>query len=298
MNIFGTNGSIRNAISKAWIHVENIWNGASSWFSDNVVTPVYNFFIALFGDDKNSISGKAEGAWEVIKTAWTDANKWFLYYVIQPIQGLFNTLFGDGAGSIRSIIQTGWNNVVSFFTGIAHDILWAIDVNILQPIRDTLGIEIPHLVDDYMRGIDNAVSSHTFYFTIRPYIDTQGLDQYYYSSSGMPYVSGGQHGYGAFAAGGFPDKGQLFVARESGPELVGSIGDRTAVANNAQIVEGIEAGVTNALVKVLMTQNNSSNQREIVIPIYIDKHEIARATWDGQVDMARRGEISVETLFR
>ena len=49
-----------------------------------------------------------------------------------------------------------------------------------------------------------------------------------------------------YASGGFPDTGQMFIARESGPELVGSIGRRTAVANNEQIVEGITAGVAEA----------------------------------------------------
>ena len=42
-----------------------------------------------------------------------------------------------------------------------------------------------------------------------------------------------------YADGGFVDQGQLFIAREAGAELVGSIGNRTAVANNDQIVEGI-----------------------------------------------------------
>lgn len=48
------------------------------------------------------------------------------------------------------------------------------------------------------------------------------------------------------AEGGFVDEGQLFIARESGAEMVGAIGRRTAVANNDQIVEGISAGVANA----------------------------------------------------
>ena len=47
-----------------------------------------------------------------------------------------------------------------------------------------------------------------------------------------------------FEDGGFPDEGQLFIAREAGAEMVGSIGRRTAVANNDQIVEGISAGVS------------------------------------------------------
>lgn len=50
----------------------------------------------------------------------------------------------------------------------------------------------------------------------------------------------------AYATGGFPDEGQLFIARERGAEMVGSIGSRTAVANNDQIVKGIASGVASA----------------------------------------------------
>lgn len=47
-----------------------------------------------------------------------------------------------------------------------------------------------------------------------------------------------------FEDGGFPNEGQLFIAREAGAEMVGAMGRRTAIANNDQIVEGISAGVS------------------------------------------------------
>ena len=56
------------------------------------------------------------------------------------------------------------------------------------------------------------------------------------------------------AGGGFPDTGQMFIAREAGPELVGRIGRRTAVANNDQIVQGIASAVRSAMSGV----NNSN----------------------------------------
>ena len=43
-----------------------------------------------------------------------------------------------------------------------------------------------------------------------------------------------------YATGGFPASGQLFMARENGiPEMVGKIGNRTAVANNEQITDAV-----------------------------------------------------------
>lgn len=50
-----------------------------------------------------------------------------------------------------------------------------------------------------------------------------------------------------YADGGFPTEGEMFVAREAGPEMVGSIGGRTAVANNDQIVESVSRGVYKAV---------------------------------------------------
>ena len=50
----------------------------------------------------------------------------------------------------------------------------------------------------------------------------------------------------AYATGGFPEQGQMFIAREAGAEMVGNIGRRTAVANNDQIVSGIAGGVAEA----------------------------------------------------
>ncbi len=54
-------------------------------------------------------------------------------------------------------------------------------------------------------------------------------------------------GFYTYAKGGFPDKGEMFVAREAGPELVGKIGNKSTVANNEQIVSSIARGVSNAV---------------------------------------------------
>ena len=50
-----------------------------------------------------------------------------------------------------------------------------------------------------------------------------------------------------YAAGGFPDVGEMFIARESGPEMVGKIGNKTAVANNDQITTAIYNAVKSAM---------------------------------------------------
>ena len=67
----------------------------------------------------------------------------------------------------------------------------------------------------------------------------------------IPQITLGRVSMPTFALGGFPDHGEMFIAREQGPELVGRIGNRTAVANNDQIVSGIATaneGVINAII--------------------------------------------------
>lgn len=64
-----------------------------------------------------------------------------------------------------------------------------------------------------------------------------------------------------YAQGGFPDVGEMFIAREAGPELVGTIGNRTAVANNDQIVDSVSKGVYKAVVQA-MSQSGGSQTVE------------------------------------
>lgn len=72
----------------------------------------------------------------------------------------------------------------------------------------------------------------------------------------------------AYAAGGFPDVGQMFIAREAGAELVGNIGNRSAVVNNDQIVEAVSDGVYRAVVSA-MSESQGNNQ-----DIYIDGRKV------------------------
>ena len=64
-----------------------------------------------------------------------------------------------------------------------------------------------------------------------------------------------------FASGGYPSAGELFMAGESGPEFVGSIGGRTAVANNDQIEAGIEAAVYRAFSDSPLLRSIEQNTR-------------------------------------
>lgn len=72
-----------------------------------------------------------------------------------------------------------------------------------------------------------------------------------------------------YATGGFPDQGQYFIARENGPELVGSIGRKSAVVNNGQIIEGVAEGVK-AGVSEAMAGNNGNRP----VAVYIGNKKV------------------------
>lgn len=70
----------------------------------------------------------------------------------------------------------------------------------------------------------------------------------------------------AYAGGGSVNEGQYFLAREAGPEFVGTIGGHTAVMNNDQIVASVSAGVYNAVLSAMGNQTD----RPIVLNIMVE----------------------------
>lgn len=88
-----------------------------------------------------------------------------------------------------------------------------------------------------------------------------------------------------YATGGYPATGQVFIARENGlPEMVGSIGGRTAVANNDQIVDAVSIGVYNAVVDA-MSRSGGNKQPTIV---QINGREVFRAVQDESTSYRKR----------
>lgn len=140
--------------------------------------------------------------------------------------------------------------------GVRKDVSWLLDgfrefgtevgyiiTSLFQPLADLAGW-IEHVLEGFgiMQGVRSRVARA--------------------EANGSIYLQG-------FATGGFPDEGQLFMARESGPELVGTMGGRTAVANNQEITEGIRQAVYDA-----MTASNANGNSDVSVRVYLDSREI------------------------
>lgn len=83
--------------------------------------------------------------------------------------------------------------------------------------------------------------------------------------------------FSTYAQGGLPPVGQLFVANEKGPELVGQIGGQSFVANQEQMMALIDKKIS-----------GSNNGGKKVFNIYLDEgHMIASYTLDELESMAK-----------
>ena len=166
----------------------------------------------------------------------------------------------------------------------------SIDENGLTTKVKTICDKIWGFIGELFRGISEGITQiigyiqAAFDFLCR-FIDSvnQTLSGFY----NLPIWEGGRTGNEGddgidwstiYATGGHPQVGELFIAREAGPEMVGTIGGQNTVATNADIVEGIKLGVYEA-VSAAMNGNTSSPE----VRVYLDSREI-RA---GQQRLAR-----------
>lgn len=255
-------------IYQKWDEICAFFAPVAEWFNVNVVQPISGFFSGLwtgivktfspavtwFSDLWKSVSQTFEdvfynigvlvsGTWETIKIVWGIVSGWFDTNVIQPVASFFSGLW-DG---ISSWAIKSWNKISTVFSGIAA---W-FDANVIRPIVGfftDLWTDITVIfgkVVGFFKGVINGVLSglnsaisyafggiNSILRSIRGF-SIAGFTPF----SGLREISVPQ--IPMLADGGFVDQGQLFIAREAGAEMVGSIGRRTAVANNDQIVEGI-----------------------------------------------------------
>lgn len=184
-----------------------------------------------------------------------DSNFSPIQTVVDNILSLFSNM-GLSASSIFNYVGIDLSNA---FMSLAHNAHAA-----LQNIIDGLGMVIGHCVDALhaLNDVANANAARI-------------------EADGSIYLGG-------LASGGLVTEGQIFVAREAGPEMVGTIGGQTAVANNDQIVEGISAGVFNAVVSAM---NVSGGGNDTPVEVYLDGQLIARSTTKYQKQFARAGTM-------
>ena len=259
--------------SKKW--AEDRWDDISGAFST-----VKSFFETK---GKQIASGIKSG-WS---STWESFSKWLSSIPNKLSSGIGsiskNESIKSKGGQIVTALKSGWNekkeDLNKWLSGIPN--LIASGIGSLFDVGK-------NLADKFVKGL-KSVSMPTL--NVKTKTTSIGSSS---SNPNMFVKSVGKPSVEAFATGGFPNTGQMFIANEAGPELVGKLGKRNVVANNMQITDGIADAVAPAVyeaVTAAMKNSNSTNTRDdspIVVEVKVGEEAIARAVAKGQRKLNRR----------
>ena len=249
--------NISNAVSVFVGFVSDIFTSIVNVVKIHIVEPLTNFFGEMW---KKIISLFQTGV-DFIVNLFTTIVSWINDKIITPIAVFFSDLW-DG-------LKSGVKVAVDFITNIFNTVVLFIQNKVITPIANFFsglwgGIKngIKGMANGAI-GVLNALIKGVL-TPINFLID--GLNK-------IPGVNIRRLEFQitpiSFATGGFPSTGQMFIAREAGPELVGTIGGRTAVVNNDQIVESISAGVYRAVSSALGKSGSNS-----VVQVFIGNEQL------------------------
>lgn len=215
--------------------------GIAEWIKDHIFTPFMKGFTAAFGIHSPSTVMAEQGKYIIdglLKGVKDNISKFLNYIkeipgkVLKAIGNIKNKVLQKGS-DIVSGLKDGFNEKVSTFTSV------------LGTLPETIRNAIPNLFDVGSSIIQNFANGFSSVHIPMPHIGwdwTGGSIRIGNFSFSLPRFN-----LQWYAKGGFPEMGQLFIANEAGPEMVGKMGNRNAVANNNQIVDGIKNGVFEAV---------------------------------------------------
>lgn len=230
-------GSLGDGFQKGWDDITKWWatSGIKTWW-DNDVAPWFTKekWSSLYDSIKTNLKTKWDetaGQWKKDVPAWWSGNvspwftkeKWSALY--ETVKTNLKKTWDDTAGQWGRDIKKWWNEDVTkwFKADTWKDALSGVKTGFEAAFNAAF---------DSIKGIWNKFATW-----LNDKLDFEVFGGLKVNLGHLP----------TFAEGGYPATGQMFIARESGPEMVGRIGGRTAVANNDQIVDGVAKGVYTAI---------------------------------------------------
>ena len=204
--------AIKELCSQTWTNIKTVASTTFNAIKSNIST-IWSNIQSNTSQTWTTIKTNLSSAWNTIKsnavTIFTN-----LKTAVNAQWDLLKSHISGCVDNIKSLVNT-MQSVVTAGVNAAKNLLSSAvsaaqsAVSAVKSALSNIGSAVSSAVSNAASAIKNAVSNTTK----------------------------------KYATGGFPEMGQLFIARESGAELVGNIGGRTAVANNDQIVSGISNGV-------------------------------------------------------
>lgn len=228
------------------------WNSFSDWWSNTAIVSWWNNNVAPWFEKETWVDA-ADGMKLGIQEKWDSIVDWWNSLAIvswwsNDVKPWFTKEKWENlADGIKKGIQGKWDDVVDWWDS--------------KPALQRISVAI----EDFKTKIQNAWNSFKQWWNDLglefPHIDTPHFKidgEFSLAPPKVPKVS-----IDWYANGGFPGKGQLFVANEVGPEMVGTMDGRTAVANQQEITQGIAnavyPAVYNAVVAAMSEANNNVN---------------------------------------
>lgn len=273
---FGESGG--EILAGIWEGIKNAISNAAQWAKDYIFTPIWEGICEVFGIASPAKEMKPLGGYIIegliagIGDIWTKVKGAFkdfftsLYTWFDEKKENWQNQGKKVVSGIKGGLGTIWDSLVGKFTTFFKSFYTWFDEKkqnfknqggkIVSGIKEGLGdiwTNVKSKFTTFWTDLKDWFKSKVLKFRVEwdttsdigSALSKMGL-------KGLPKLS-------FYAQGGFPTQGQMFVAREAGPELVGTIGGRTAVANNDQIVAGITAGVESANTRqnALLAEQNS-----------------------------------------
>lgn len=200
---------------------KKVWDFVKQKFQefDNFLTNVFaidwskNF--GAFGEVLNGFFKDVENTWNAIKRTFGG--------IVDFISGVFSGNWKKAWSGIKDIFGGIWDGIAS---------------GIKSPINSIIGA-INGMIKGVVSGVNSVIKClNKLSFDIPDWVPEFGGKKFGFN---IPKVKAPQ--IPLLAKGGFPPVGQLFIANEKGPELVGRMGSRNVVVNNNQIVSSVSRGV-------------------------------------------------------
>ncbi len=282
--------SISEAFQKFTIELKekiaNWWeNDIKPWFTKER-------WIKLWDDVKSGISETIINIVDNVKTTFAELPE-RIGYELGLIIGKIARWCSDVINTVKTEVPKIIDNIVNWFAELPNKIL-----NAINKVKDTIitwkdnvirwvNTELPKIINsiiDWFKKLPEALVyvGKNMIKAIWNGMVSVGtwLNEKIKSLFGslwdavkgffQGFAQGFSEGYDpipTYAKGGFPERGQLFIANETNvPEMVGVIGGRTAVANNDQIIEGVARGVYEAVTAAL----NNNSQSNIHVTLELD----------------------------
>ncbi len=277
-------GGIKTTVSTEWNTIKattaTVWNGVKTNLSTGWTALKTNASAAFSG-----IKSTIFSVWEATKS--TTSSTWA--GIKSNMSNTWNNLKTSASNTFNNIkeaISKAWRGV-----NTDSDATWRqVEKTIKAPINNII-----KMVNNMISGV--ATQMNKFIKMLNkikipkwvPGIGGKGIN--ISTISNVPQIP-------AFAQGGYPETGQLFLARENGiNEMIGRIGSRSAVANNDQIVEAVSSGVAGAVADVMMAfmgQSSEGAPPVLEFTFKIDSETAYRTVLKGKEKHDRRFHVVAE----